>query len=226
MSLTTGRGPFSREPGGRFTVDMPENIVYIEPHRRRVRAKVNGLKVIDSDRVLLVHRPGQPPSYSFPSGDVTRVPFEPDADTPDYVSVPWNAVDSWFEEEEEVFGHPRNPYHRVDSLRSNRRLHVSAAGISLVDTERTIVVYETALDPRLYVDPAVIRMDLLRRSDTHTYCPYKGSASYWHAQIGDIELEDVAWSYEEPLPEAMTLQHLLSFDESRVSVVHNLRSAD
>ncbi len=226
MSLTTGKGPFSQQPAGRFTVDMPENIVYIEPHRRRVRATVDGLTVIDSDRVLLVHRPGQPPAYCFPSADVTAgVLFEPDTDTPDHVLVPWDAVDSWFEEDEEVFGHPRNPYHRVDSLRSSRRLHVRAAGVTLVDTGDTIVVYETALDPRLYVDPAVVRMDVLKRSATRTYCPYKGTASYWHAHIGNIELEDVAWSYEDPLPEAMALRHLLSFDESRVSVVHNVPSA-
>ena len=181
-----------------------------------------GVTVVDSERTLLVHRPGRPPTYAFPAGDVGDVPAQPDSDAPGYVAVAWDAVDAWFEEDEEVFGHPRNPYHRVDSLRSGRRLRVEAAGTTLVDTADTLVVYETALEPRLYVDPRFVRMDLLHNSATQTYCPYKGTATYWTARIGDAVLDDIAWSYEDPLPESLPLGHFLSFDDSRVTVVHDL----
>jgi len=125
-----------------------------------------------------------------------------------------------------VFGHPRNPYHRVDCLRSRRRLRVEAAGLTLVDTDETLAVYETALEPRLYVDRRQVRTDVLEVSTSRTYCPYKGTATYWSARIGDDVLVDVAWSYEDPLPESAPLGQLLSFDENRVSVTHDLPGTD
>jgi uncharacterized protein (DUF427 family) len=222
VSLTTGRGPLSTRPAGRFTASMPGDVAYIEPFRRRVRATKDGHTVVDSERVLLVHRPGRPPVYAFPSGDVDGPPVEAEPDTPGYVTVDWEAVDEWFEEDEQVFGHPRNPYHRIDCLRSRRRLRVEGAGMVLVDTDDTLAVYETALDPRLYVDPQLVRMDALEMSATQTYCPYKGTATYWTARVGSEVLEDIAWSYEEPLPESAPLRRFLSFDETRVSVFHDL----
>ncbi len=225
MSLTTGRGPLSARPAGRFTAPMPAAVTYLEPHRRRVRGIRDDETVIDSERALLVHRPGRPPTYAFPAGDVDGVAAQPEGDAPGYVTVAWDAVDAWFEEDEQVFGHPRNPYHRVDCLRSGRWLRVEAAGATLVDTTDTLAVYETALEPRLYVDARFVRMELLRPSTTQTYCPYKGTATYWTACIGDTVLDDVAWSYEDPLPESAALQHYLSFDDSRVTVGHDLPTA-
>lgn len=223
MSLTTGRGPLSSRPAGRFSTPVPERVAYIEPFRRRVRATKNGRTVIDSERVLLVHRPGRPPVYSFPADDVDAgLPAVPEPDTPGYVTVEWDGVDTWFEEDEEVFGHPRNPYHRVDCLRSGRKLRVEMNGVTLVDCASTLVVYETALEPRLYVEPSHVRMDLLERSETHTYCPYKGTATYWTARLGKVEVADIAWSYEDPLPESSPLGGFLSFDETRVTVEHDL----
>jgi uncharacterized protein (DUF427 family) len=224
VSLTTGRGPLSARPAGRFTAPMPSPVAYMEPHRRRVRGVKDGVTAIDCERALLVHRPGQPPTYAFPAGDVHRLPTQPAADAPGYVSVAWDAVDAWFEEDEQVFGHPRNPYHRVDCLRSGRSLRVEAAGVTLVDTTDTLAVYETALEPRLYVDPRAVRRELIT-SVTQTYCPYKGTATHWSVRIGDVLLDDVAWSYEEPLPESVPLRHFLSFDDNRVDVIHDLPPA-
>jgi uncharacterized protein (DUF427 family) len=225
VSLSTGRGPLSGRPAGRFTAPVPEGVSYIEPFRRRVRGVKDGQTVVDSERVLLVHRAGRPPAYAFPAGDVTAVPAQGEPDSPGYVSVGWDAADAWFEEDEQVFGHARNPYHRVDCLRSGRRLRVEAAGLTLVDTTETLAVYETALEPRLYVDPRLVRMDVLSLSVTHTYCPYKGTAGYWTARVGDAVLEDVAWSYEDPLPESTQLGRFLSFDDARVDVHHDLPAA-
>ncbi len=225
MSLTTGRGPLSAQPAGRFTSPLPADLAYIEPFRRRVRATKGGRTVVDSEGVLLVHRQGQPPIYAIPEADVDGIDSHPQADAPGYVGVDWGAVDAWFEEDEQVFGHPRNPYHRVDCLRSVRRLRVEVSGLTLVDTTDTLVVYETALDPRLYVHPGQVHMDALERSDTTTYCPYKGTASYWSARIGDEVVDDVAWSYEDPLPESAPLGGCLSFDHARVTLQHDLPPA-
>jgi uncharacterized protein (DUF427 family) len=222
VSLTTGRGPLSARPAGRFTSPLPADLAYVEPFRRRVRATRDGVTVVDSESVLLVHRQGLPPTYAIPEPDVDGVPSHPLSDAPGYVSVDWDAVDAWFEEDEEVHGHPRNPYHRVDCLRASRRLRVTASGLTLVDTAETLAVYETALDPRLYVHPRHVRMDLLERSSTTTYCPYKGTAGYWTAHIGDETIHDVAWSYEDPLPESSPLAGFLSFDDARVALQHDL----
>ena len=220
MSLTTGRGPLSRRPAGRFSLPVPEGVAYVEPFRRRVRGLDGDGTAVDSERVLLVHRAGQPPAYAFPAGDVRAglAGAEPAPDVPGYVQVPWDAVDTWYEEDEQVFGHPRNPYHRVDCVRTRRRLRVEVAGTTLVDTDATLGVYETALDPRLYVARDRVRTDLLVPSDTTTYCPYKGTASYWSAVIGGTTVADVAWSYERPLPESLPLRGLLAFDPARATV--------
>jgi uncharacterized protein (DUF427 family) len=225
VSLTTGRGPLSARPAGRFTSPLPPDLAYVEPFRRRVRAIKDGDTVVDSEAVLLVHRQGQPPTYAIPESDLHGISGRPQPDAAGYVSVDWEAVDAWFEEDEEMHGHPRNPYHRVDCLRASRHLLVQASGLTLVDTAETIVVYETALDPRIYVHPRHVRMDVLERSATTTYCPYKGTASYWTARIGDEVLDDVAWSYEDPLPESTPLEGFLSFDDARVTLQHDLPSS-
>jgi uncharacterized protein (DUF427 family) len=225
MSLTTGRGPLSAKPAGRFTAAMPEQVSYIEPFRRRVTATKDGRIVVETERALLMHRPGQPPNLAFPVEDVDGVPAQNGADVPGFVTVPWDAVDAWFEEDEQMFGHPRNPYHRVDCVRSHRRLQVEAAGITLVNTTETMVVYETALEPRLYADRRRVRVELTL-SRTQSYCPYKGTATYWNAVADGVVLPDVAWSYEDALPESVPLQHLVSFDDQRVAVRHDLPRAD
>lgn len=222
MSLTTGRGPLGPDPAGRFSAPIPDRVTYVEPFPRRVRGLRGGSPVVDSERALLVHRPGHPPGYAFPAGDVGAVASEPEPEAPGCVRVPWDAVDAWFEEDEQVHGHPRNPYHRVDCVRTGRRLVARAAGVTLVDTTTTLGVYETALAPRLYAWPEQVRMDVLVPSPTTTYCPYKGTASYWTAAVGDAVVEDVAWSYEGPLPESLPLRGLLGFDPGRATVLQAL----
>lgn len=226
MSLTTGRGPLSLNPAGNFIRTVPDHELYVEPFRRRVQGITGSRTVVDSERVLLIHRPGAPPTYAFPAADAEGVPqTESQPEVPGYVHVPWEAVEAWYEEDEQVFGHPRNPYHRVDCVRTSRRLRVEVAGVVLVDTIDTVGVYETALEPCLYVRPELVRRDLLVAGTTATYCPYKGTAWYWTAVVDDAVVEDVAWSYEDPRPECLPLRRLLCFDEARATVVHDLPSA-
>ncbi len=222
MSLTTGRGPLSPNRAGRFSAPVPDGVAYVEPFRRRVRGVTGGRTLVDSERALLVHRPGAPPAYAFPTADVQGAGAEPDPDAPGHVRVPWDAVEAWYEEDERVFYHPRNPYHRVDCVRTSRRLRVEVEGTVLVDTTETVGVYETALDPKLYVRRDQVRADLLVPSPTTSYCPYKGTASYWNAVVGDAVVEDVAWSYEDPLPESLPIRRLLSFDPARATVAADL----
>ena len=218
MSLVAGRGPLSKDPAGWFSSAVPDDLVFVEPHPRRVQAIRNGRTVVDTERALMVHRRGHPLSYAFPADDVGDLPNEPEPQAPGYVRVPWDAVDTWLEEGRQLVHYPPNPYHRVDCRPTSRGLRVRVAGATLVDTTNTMIVFETALDPRLYVDPSVVRTDMLRRTDTSTYCNYKGYATYWAAVVGDTVVDDVAWSYQDPPPECLPITGYLSFDATRAEV--------
>ena len=99
---------------------------------------------------------------------------------------------------------------------------MTAAGATLVDSDDTTIVFETSLPARLYVSPAQVNTALLRRSDTSSYCNYKGYATYWTVTVGDTVVDDAAWSYEDPLPESEPIRGLLSFDENTLDVVAQL----
>jgi uncharacterized protein (DUF427 family) len=92
----------------------------------------------------------------------------------------------------------------------------------VVDTTATTGVYETALAPRLYVDRAQVRGARLVRSTTTSYCPYKGTATWWHLELGATVAHDAAWSYDDPLPESLPIRGLIGFDEARVEVTAEL----
>jgi uncharacterized protein (DUF427 family) len=136
----------------------------------------------------------------------------------EHVRFDWDAMDAWFEEDEEVFVHVRSPYTRVDILPSSRRVRVEAGGVVLADSSRARVLFETGLPPRWYVPKVDVRMDLLLESASRTRCPYKGEAEYWSVRVGDRFVEDVAWSYRTPLPESERIAGLLSFYPDRVDV--------
>src|SRR5690349_21802192 len=225
MTLVAGRGPLSSDPAGRFSPAIPDDVVYVEPHPRRVQAVKDGRLVIDTERALMVHRRGRPLSYAFAADEVGDLPSEPEPEAPGFVRVPWDAVDTWLEEGRRLVHYPPNPYHRVDCRPTTRGLRVSVAGATLVDTADTVIVFETALAPRLYVDPAVVRTDMLRRTETSTYCNYKGYATYWAAVVGDTIVDDVAWSYQDPPPECLPIRGYLSFDETRAEVLTGLPAA-
>lgn len=222
MSLTAGRGPLSGQRAGWFSPELSTDLVYVEPHPRRVRGLRDGRAVIDTEQALLVHRRGQPLSYAFPADAVGELPSQPVPEAPGFVRVPWDAVDTWFEEGRRLVHYPPNPYHRVDCRPTRRRLRVVVAGATLVDTTNTVVVFETALPARLYVDPAHVRTDLLQPSDTVSYCNYKGEATYWSAVIGATTVTDVAWSYPDPLPESRPIGGYFSFDPVRADVAADL----
>jgi uncharacterized protein (DUF427 family) len=222
MTLVAGRGPLSSDPAGRFFPPVPTGVVYIEPHPRRVQAVQDDRVVIDTEHALMVHRQGRPLSYVFPAEEVAGLPSEPEPEAPGYVHVPWDAVDTWLEEGRKLVHYPPNPYHRVDCRPTKRQLRVSVTGTTLVDTDDTVIVFETAVETRLYVDPAYVRTDLLQRSETTTYCNYKGFATYWSAVLDGRVVDDIAWSYEDPPPETLPIKGFLSFDGARVELLAEL----
>ena len=145
-------------------------------------------------------------------------PESPIPELRDRVRFRWDAIDHWFEEEVEVFVHPRSPYTRVDVLPSSRRIVIEIDGTVVADSSRPSILYETGLPPRYYLPADDVRTDLLVPTDTSTACPYKGVARYWSAVIDGTTHADVAWGYDDPLPESRLVQGLICFYDERVDV--------
>jgi uncharacterized protein (DUF427 family) len=222
VSLTTARGPLGPDPAGRFSSPLPADLVYVEPHPRRIQGVRDGAVVVDTERAMIVHRPGRTLTFAFPPEAVADLPSTPEPEAPGYVTVPWDAVDTWVEEGRELVHYPPNPYHRVDCRPTQRRLRVEIAGTILVDTDDTTIVFETGNPPVLYVDPGHVRTDLLRRTDTASYCNYKGWATWWAATVDGAVVDDVAWSYDDPPPESLPITGHLAFDPQKTTITADL----
>jgi uncharacterized protein (DUF427 family) len=137
-----------------------------------------------------------------------------------YAGFYWDAMDEWYDEDELVEGHIRDPYHRVDVRRSSRPVRVLVDGTVVASTSTPLLLSETGLPNRFYVPWEDVRQELLEASDTHTVCPYKGTASYWSVIAGGRKLTDAAWSYPRAQGDAAAVSGYLSFlhDELTVEV--------
>ncbi len=129
-------------------------------------------------------------------------------------------LDAWFAEDEKVFGtHPRDPYHRIETLPSSREVRIEVGGTVVARSTNSVFLYETRLRPRYYLSTtSIIDWSWLVPSDTKTSCPYKGEASYYHLKIGDKEIKDAIWYYPVPLLESAAIQNRLCFYNEKVDV--------
>src|SRR6266566_4955911 len=133
-----------------------------------------------------------------------------------YLAFYWEQMDAWYEEDEQVFAHARDPYKRVDVLPTSRHVRVVLGGVTIADTRHPQILLETELPIRYYIPEQDVRMDLLEPTGTATRCPYKGQASYWSARIGEQVFKDIVWSYPDPLPACFPITSLLCFFNERV----------
>ena len=132
----------------------------------------------------------------------------------------WSALDSWFEEDEEVFVHPRSPYTRVDALRSTRQVRVELDGVVLAESSSPVMVFETGLPTRYYLNRTEVNFAHLHQTDTVTACPYKGETSdYWSVQLGETVHPDLAWSYDFPTRQLLPIAGLIAFYNEKVDIV-------
>jgi uncharacterized protein (DUF427 family) len=134
------------------------------------------------------------------------------------IRLDWHAMDAWFEEDEEVFTHPRNPYTRVDILPSSRHIRVEVDGVTVAESSSPRLLFETGLPVRYYLPKTHVRMDLLVPTGTESHCPYKGQAEWWSVRVGDAVHEDFAWSYPTPLPESERIAGLVAFYNEKTDI--------
>ncbi|HEU5107807.1 MAG TPA: DUF427 domain-containing protein [Micromonosporaceae bacterium] len=212
-----------------YAVPERDVLVPLVSASRRARAVVPPAPVVGSP--LLPHGgfrahtvTGEELSIRAPGWGVGRrlegVAFRPaDPDLSGYIVLDFDAFDRWLEEDEPVEGHPRDPYHRVDVLRSSRHVRIMLGEKLLAESRRPRLVFETLLPVRFYLPREDVNQRLLRPSSRRTTCPYKGEAVYWSVQLSGYVVEDIAWSYPRPKPGITDLADLLCFFDERVEAV-------
>jgi len=136
----------------------------------------------------------------------------------DHIRFDWDAMDSWFEEDEEVFTHARSPYVRIDILPTSRAVRVELNGEVLAESPRALVLFETGLPARWYIPKVDVRMERFVATDMASHCPYKGQAEYWSARVGAGLEENLVWSYPTPLPESERIAGYVAFFDERVDL--------
>lgn len=142
----------------------------------------------------------------------------PIAELADTYTFDWNAMDHWFEEDEEVFVHARDPYTRIDALHSSRHVRVEIDGVEVADSTRSVILFETGLPPRYYFPKTDVDMRRLTPAETSTACPYKGYARYWSVRVGDSVHRDAVWGYDAPFIESAPIAGRVAFYNEKVDI--------
>lgn len=135
-----------------------------------------------------------------------------------YYAFVWDTVDHWFEEDEEVYTHARDPHTRIDILPSSRRVRVEIDGVTVADTSNGWFLFETGLPTRYYFPKTDVEMSLFTPTDSATRCPYKGTARYWSSTVNGETYEDIMWGYDTPLPESQRIAGLVAFYNEKVDI--------
>ena len=184
--------------------DVRQDLLVPEGHTKQSRrgtGDLHALKVGDAERPHAARVLAESPV----EGLAGTVRFE------------WDAMDAWYEEDEQVFVHPRSPFVRVDALRSARTVRVELDGTVLAESSSPVMVFETGLPTRYYLDRTAVDFTWLVPSDTVTACPYKGTTSgYWSVRAGGTVHADLAWSYDFPTRELLPIAGLIAFYNEKV----------
>jgi uncharacterized protein (DUF427 family) len=216
--------------GDETVVDSTRAALVWEPRRvvpsfavpaEDIRAELTAAPAANGDVPGLLH-PGIPFAVHSAAGEPVTIRDRVGAgfrldDLEGYVVLDFRAFDAWYEEAERIFGHPRDPYGSVEIRRSSRPVRIELDGELLAETTRAQLLYETHLTTRFYVPQEDVRV-ALEPHPQRTYCPYKGEAAYWSADVGDRRYDAIAWTYHEPLPDRPAIAGLVCFWNEIVDV--------
>ena len=109
--------------------------------------------------------------------------------------------------QESVWDYPRPP--RLEP--TSRLIQIELGGVALAESRRALRVLETSHPPVYYLPPADVRLEHLVASDRHTWCEWKGLASYYHVVAGGRRAEDAAWFYPDPTVPYKEIRGYLAF---------------
>jgi uncharacterized protein (DUF427 family) len=147
-------------------------------------------------------------------------PYDEVPELADYVAFYWDRVDQWREEDEEVFVHARDPFVRIDILKSSRPVRVDVGGETVAESKNALFLFETGLPVRYYIPQKDVQMHLLTPTETKSACPYKGVARYWSVNVGGQEIADLAWGYADPVRESAPIKDFICFYNERVDAIY------
>jgi uncharacterized protein (DUF427 family) len=133
------------------------------------------------------------------------------------VTFSWKGL-RWFEEDEPLMAHARDPHKRVDVAPSSRHVRVELDGSLLAESTTPLLLFETTLPPRYYLPPEDVLVELVP-TQTVSVCPYKGVARWWSVRVDDRVVPDLVWSYPSPIPENPRIAGLVCFLNEKVDLV-------
>jgi uncharacterized protein (DUF427 family) len=139
-------------------------------------------------------------------------------DVAGYVSFDWKSMDRWFEEDEEVYVHARDPYTRIDILQSSRNIRVEVDGVTVAESDKPRFLFETGLPIRYYLPKTDVHFEYLTQTETATSCPYKGTARYWSVDTAGKTHDDVVWGYDTPLRESQEIAGFVAFYNEKLDI--------
>ena len=179
--------------------------------------EISGRPILDPSIPFEVHTTDGE-ALEVRAGDRAAAAFRPaDSDLAGHVVLDFHGLEEWYEEDQRIVSHPRDPFHRIDVLPSSRHVRLELDGHVLAESTRPHLLFETLLPVRYYLPRDDVRVDL-HPSGTKTYCAYKGEASYWSPDLGGTVVPDLTWSYQDPLHDAMEVGGLIAFFDERVDV--------
>jgi uncharacterized protein (DUF427 family) len=223
--------------GGRPVVDTTRAVLVWEPGRigpscavpaEDLRAHLQPAPPAPDGPLPPILHPGIPFAVHTAEGDALTVRAHgetregaafrlADPDLAGLVLLDFGAFDAWWEEDERLVAHPRDPQHHVDVRRSSRHVRIVLDGSVVAESTRPRLVLETLMPVRFYLPREDVLVPM-RPSALRTACAYKGEASYWSVEAGGRVHEHVAWSYEDPLPDSGALTGLVAFYDELVDV--------
>jgi uncharacterized protein (DUF427 family) len=213
--------------GGEYVFDTTQALLVWEgpkyPQYYIPREAVTA-KLVENGRTRRSPSRGEATQYDLEAGGRTIVDAawahldSPAEELRDFVRFEFSALDAWFEEDEEIYIHPRSPYVRVDVLASSRHVVVEVDGVVVAESTQPRILFETGLPERYYLPKADVRMDLLTPSASRTGCPYKGFASYYDLTVNGKTYKDFVWWYPTTLPESQRISGLVCFYNEKVDL--------
>ncbi|KAI0090150.1 hypothetical protein BDY19DRAFT_888180 [Irpex rosettiformis] len=224
------------------------SLPHIEPSPKRIRVLFGGKYIVDTTAARLVWTQKYYPYYYFPAEDLPKEYIHPAGaanegelqrydlvvgsrkaeaavshhlvgDLAGLINIEFSAVDAWFEEDEQIYQHPKDPYKRIEVLQSSRHIRIELNGVVIAETRRPRLLFETSLRTRTYIPMTDCRLDLFAPSALTTTCPYKGIANYYSVRLPDGSiLENSVWYYRTPLAECIEIKGLLAFYDEKLDV--------
>ncbi|KAH9987315.1 DUF427-domain-containing protein [Russula compacta] len=221
------------------------HVGYTEDAQRRVRVLFGGQYIVDTHKAKLVWEHPYFPTYYFHTSDVSEkflrypkrsekyitydlvvaeriaeeaVTVHNNGNLKDLVKITFEKVDAWLEEDEEIHGHPKDPYKRVDTRQSSRHVRIVIDGVEVANTTKPRLLFETGLPVRTYIPKGDVRLDLFSHSTLTTSCPYKGVANYYDINLPSGKKEGLAWWYRTAFPESTDIKGYIAFLDEKVDV--------